>query len=79
MFKKTLLAVVTTALFSATAFNASADDQGHGNRQPFLTKALQMLDDADAGWDEQQRQVLQQRTGALLQLGAGMAADEEKE
>ena len=30
MFKKTLLAVVTTALFSATAFNASADDQGHG-------------------------------------------------
>ncbi len=30
MFKKTLLAVVTTAVFSATAFNASAEDQGHG-------------------------------------------------
>ena len=30
MFKKTLLAVATTAVFSATAFNASAEDQGHG-------------------------------------------------
>lgn len=30
MFKKSLLAVVTSALFSVTAFNASADDQGHG-------------------------------------------------
>ena len=30
MFKKSLLAVVTSALFSVIAFNASADDQGHG-------------------------------------------------
>ena len=30
MFKKTLFAVVTATLFSGAAFNASADDQGHG-------------------------------------------------
>ena len=30
MFKKTLLAVATTAVLSATVFNASAEDQGHG-------------------------------------------------
>ncbi|BBQ83523.1 TPA: fimbrial-like protein [Kluyvera ascorbata] len=30
MFKKTLFAMVTTALFSGAAFNASAEDQGHG-------------------------------------------------
>lgn len=30
MFKKSLFAVVTSALVSTAAFNASADDQGHG-------------------------------------------------